>query len=177
MRRILVPLDGSGLAVSILPAARRLAGPDGTLILVRVVDRVAHDASAYHRMPGSGGEEAETYLTSQAELLRYQVGQVEIEVLEGHPVASAIDQASTRLRADMIACATHGRAFLGRLIRGSVAWEVLSDSAVPVLLQHAGDGPASVQPAARRILVPLDGSPFAEAALPLAMDLVCEWGA
>jgi nucleotide-binding universal stress UspA family protein len=38
MRRVLVPLDGSDLAASILPDARRLAGSGGELVLVRDAD-------------------------------------------------------------------------------------------------------------------------------------------
>ena len=38
MRRIVVPLDGTTFAPAILPGARRLAGPNGELILVNGVD-------------------------------------------------------------------------------------------------------------------------------------------
>ncbi len=43
MKRVLVPLDGTRLAESILPDARRLAGPEGTLILIRDVYELRYE--------------------------------------------------------------------------------------------------------------------------------------
>jgi nucleotide-binding universal stress UspA family protein len=50
---------------------------------------------------------------------------------------------------------------------------------VPVLLRHpVADGKsAAANPEQRRILVPLDGSPLAQEALPLAQELAAEWQA
>ena len=80
----------------------------------------------------------------------------------------------------MIACSTHGRSTLHRLVHGSIAWSALAHSTVPVLLRHGGDQEAeseSLDKLPRRILIPLDGSVLAEKALPLAHELAAEWQA
>ena len=68
---------------------------------------------------------------------------------------------------------THGRSGLGRWIYGSVAEQVLHRSPVPVLLVHPAGEIATLapEPAQTTLLVPLDGSPFAETALPHAANL------
>lgn len=64
-------------------------------------------------------------------------------------------------------------------MRGGIAWRVLAHSPVPVLLRHipAIGLPPPREPVHRKILVPLDGSPRAEAALPLALSFAREWDA
>jgi nucleotide-binding universal stress UspA family protein len=67
--------------------------------------------------------------------------------------------------------ATHGRSGVGRMLYGSVADQVLRQAEVPVLLVPAHidhDWPTD-EPL--NILVPLDGSPLAEAALASALPL------
>jgi nucleotide-binding universal stress UspA family protein len=67
--------------------------------------------------------------------------------------------------------ATHGRSGLGRWLYGSVADHVLRHAPVPVLLISAGCAPAWPESGPGRILVPLDGSALAEAALAPAAAL------
>jgi nucleotide-binding universal stress UspA family protein len=89
----------------------------------------------------------------------------------------AIDVAARIYHADMVACATHGRGPLGRVLRGGVVWRALADSPVPVLVRHF-EAPSGYKPIFApepRILVPLDGSATAERALPLAQELMQEW--
>jgi nucleotide-binding universal stress UspA family protein len=69
---------------------------------------------------------------------------------------------------------THGRTGFTHLLHGSVAEAVLARSPVPVLLvgERAGTtGQTAFDPAAPRVLLALDGSDFAQAALPAALDL------
>jgi nucleotide-binding universal stress UspA family protein len=162
MRRVLVPLDGSELAESILPDARRLAGTDGTLILIRT--------SGVDDDPGKSQE----YLDLIAERMRPQ--HTEAHALAHSDPAVAIDRAIMQFRADMVALATHGRDLAGIWQHGGVAWRAAARSTVPVLLRHGGTSTPTDVPD-RRILVPLDGSPLAEQALPLAAALADEWGA
>lgn len=65
---------------------------------------------------------------------------------------------------------TRGRGGLGRLLYGSVANRIVRDSRVPVLLIRAGLSPTATLPI-KSILVPLDGSAYAETALPDAVEL------
>lgn len=74
---------------------------------------------------------------------------------------------------DLIAMATHDRNLLGQAIRGSAANEVVRSAPVPVLVltPEKIEIPWDEMPGERKviitsILVPLDGSSFAEAALP-----------
>src|SRR5262249_37090273 len=73
----------------------------------------------------------------------------------------------------LVIMATHGRSGLGRWVFGSVAARVLARAPAPVLLVRAWQGvhgPA-LPAMAPRVLVPLDGSAFAEEALPAARGL------
>ena len=178
MRRILVPLDGTQLAESILSDARRLAGPDGVLILIEVAQGRKYDPETRTRSEWYALQSARDYLAEQAASLRAEGVNVEAHGLYMGPAPVSIDDAVGMYRADMIACATHGRSPLGRLCRGGVAWRALAHSSVPVLLRHAEDHPAeAVRAIPRHIMVPLDGSAYAEKALPLAQQLAREWKA
>lgn len=167
MKRILVPLDGSRLAESILPDAVRLAGSDGEILLVRDVNGFPYDLPAAF-------QEADAYLQTQAAVLQAQGVKAESKVLGLYDRAWAIDEAARIHNADIIACATHGRGPFGRVMRGSVAWRALSHSDVPILFRHphtTGEGSSNEELPTRRILVPLDGSQLAEKALPLALEV------
>jgi nucleotide-binding universal stress UspA family protein len=177
MKRILVPLDGTRMAAAVIEDARQLAGPDGELLLVQDV--------LYRRHPLASGERDESdaldasfeYLDRVAMRLRDQEINVRVETLVIADTAVAIDEAASIFKADMIACATHGRGPFGRLVRGGVAWRAMANSPVPVLLRHVDDKSEQPPPSSRpgRILVPLDGSSYAQTALPLAMDLAGQW--
>jgi nucleotide-binding universal stress UspA family protein len=178
MRGILVPLDGTALSASILPDAKRLAGPGGTLILVR-------DASSPIDRSERGWDRAfiaiaraEEYLDRLAFVLRHEGYGVQTDLyVLGTPTA-AISAAMKQSPPDMVACATHGRNAIGQLVHGSVAWRTFAESPVPVLLRHAISPTAMRKDEERRsIMVPLDGSAYAERALTLAGELATEWNA
>ena len=173
MRRVLVPLDGSPLAEAILPVARQLAGADGELLLVRDSSRRLYTYHLDYAVPPSDDD---AYLEDLAELLRGDGVKVQTEKLFIDDVSASIDEAARVFDADFIACATHGRGPLGRLVRGGIAWRAAANSTVPVLLRHVSDAflPES-RGAPTKIMVPLDGSAYAERALPLAEALAGEW--
>lgn len=179
MRRVLVPLDGSPLAASILPEATQLAGKDGELILIR--DPIGSAWNGRPLGPSEGESVRETLadLEAQADQLRKQGLRVETHALVMIDPAYAIDAAIRLYGVDMVACSTHGHGPLGRLVHGGVVWRALADSPVPVLIRHtdAVTGDRSMLTPERRIMVPLDGSHYAEKALPLAQELAQEWNA
>jgi nucleotide-binding universal stress UspA family protein len=155
-RAIVVPLDGSAAAETALPTAEAFSrAAPGTLYLVRAA---ASDDEA----------NAAAYLTAQAEALRARAVQAETHVTYG-PAAGAIVREVVRRDADLIVMTTHGRGGLERSVFGSVADQVLHQTARPIVLvrpdQPAGSGRLE------RILVPLDGSPLAEHALAPAQAL------
>jgi nucleotide-binding universal stress UspA family protein len=72
---------------------------------------------------------------------------------------------------DLIALATHGRSGLQRWFYGSVAEKVLHTTHTPLLLIRPTEEQVTVPQKLTQIVVPVDGSPMAEAALPLAETL------
>lgn len=177
MRRILVPLDGTGRSATILPDAKRLAGRGGTLILVRDVPPRALDLDRDLNCECTAVEAADQYLVGVAASLRRQGYAVVTQVYVVGGANAAIEEAIRQFQPDMVACATHARSGVRRLLHGSVAWQALSHSPVPMLLRHADSESLPAELDQRHILVPLDGSTLAEAALPLAEQLALEWDA
>ena len=170
-RTILVPLNGSRFAEAALPQATRLArGARAQLHLVLAHQPVAALVGMGEAViPPSGLDEdvraqEESYLAeSAAKLGRAGRGRVEFKEVVG-PAGPAICEEATRLNADLIVMATHGRGAVGRLWLGSVADYVVRHIAVPVLLVHPGpEEPHGDE--GNGILVALDLSPQAEAIL------------
>jgi nucleotide-binding universal stress UspA family protein len=93
------------------------------------------------------------------------------EVLIAEHIAEQIVMRAHTGDVAMIAMTTHGRSGWSEWAFGSIAQKVLHGAPVPLLLRRARTAPAvSATPALRTILVPLDGSAFAEQALPLAQQ-------
>lgn len=180
MRRILVPLDGSAFAESILPDARRYAGPDGILVLARNAreDQDSDKPGTYTH--GTSSQQVHAYLQGIAGRLQAEGGKTETAFMRTRDAPSSITLAVGLFHVDMIACATHGEGPEGRLLWGSVVWEALVRSRVPVLLRLADDSGrcgVALPTRRRKIMVPLDGSAFAEMALPVAQEFASEWNA
>ncbi len=173
MKTILVPLDGSPLAERALPHAEAIARATNARI---VLVRVAHEPV----LPGANTaqarmlvmRDADAYVTAVADRLRAAGLATDTGVVYGGVAAGIMAEATSR-EADVIVMATHGRGGLGRLVYGSVAEAVLRGSAVPLLLMRAwqDDTPHLPFSGRPRIIVPLDGSSFAEEALPVAASL------
>jgi len=171
--RLLVPLDGSHLAEAVLPLAERLAAACGaTLVLLHVVERAA-PADVHGERHLTSAPEARAYLEAVANLLRARGLAVEThahDAPEGD-VARSVAAHRQEEHADLIVLCTHGHGRMRDLLFGRIAQQVLRRDATPVLLVRPGDdgGPPAFEP--RRVLVPLDGTAAAEAALPLAREL------
>jgi nucleotide-binding universal stress UspA family protein len=172
-RPILVPLDGSALAEQALPFAEALAEASGSPLLLLCASYVAS-------VPGLDVADEQVRLVTDAELYLSRVATrlkrrgfaVETCAPYGLPRQVIAREARVR-RAWLIAMATHGRGGLGRALYGSVADGVVRQTPVPVLLVrawHAGDSKARLL-GAGPLLVPLDGSAYADEALPTARSL------
>lgn len=166
LNTIVVPLDGSRLSERALPVAAALAqSSQARLILVRAA-RGDSDAAQFDAI-----QEAQDYLEVIARQLSWQGAPVEVSVLTEAPADAILDVAELH-QADLIVMSTHGRSGLRRWVYGSVAEAVLNHSHVPVWLVRAeGNVLPDSHGAERRLLAPLDGSPFSEAALPMAAAL------
>ena len=169
-QRILVPLDGSREALAALPYARVLAVPGTAVILLGVVP-VADEVIAgtgqmlvpADQMTAIEEDRARAPLEEAARGLRDAGHTVSVEVTAGDPATRILDVAEER-GAAMIVMASRGRGALGRLIYGSVADRVAREAAVPTMVVRAAQ-PAPGPVGITRLVVPLDGSPLAEAAL------------
>jgi len=115
---------------------------------------------------------AENYLAGVADELRGERIDVETKVVGGRAVAQIVEHAEQE-DVGLIAMTTHGRSGLARLVMGSGIDKILRACEQPVLLVRPGDEGASGEAAGRlsKIIVPLDGSNAAEAALPFAEEL------
>lgn len=175
-RTILVPLDGSPLAEQALPLARALAhASEARVILLRAVQPplVPSAEAAYAGEPERSLREAEAYLGRVVERL-HERGIVETAAFPGDPAEAVVQEARLR-KADLVVMATHARSGLDRFVHGSVAGAVLARSSVPVLLVRAAEAyHRAPTPERRTLLVPLDGSPFSEEALPVAAEAAQE---
>lgn len=181
-RRLLVPLDGSVLAESVLPVVQRIARlGDASVILLHVLERGA-PAEVHGERHLQAVDEAEQYLRTVADRLRATGLTVEYhahEVPEGDVPRSIASHVSEE-EADLIVLCTHGSGGVRQLLSGSMAQQVLKRGSTPVLLARAsevrpsaGTEPAAATPefAPERVLVPLDGTAAAEMAIEPAAEL------
>ncbi len=190
MVTILLPLDGSEHSEHALPYACLLSRLlDGEVHLLHVVtadeqQRFAARREQLRQLYTPLSEPAveaapallrhdETYLRLQHRRLQDAGVRAVYEVVAGSP-EEAIVAAAERCDAALIVMATHGRGGLGLRLLGSVAHNLLRLTRRPLL---AVRGPAPARPTLGRILVPLDGSPRAREALPVALDLARRAGA
>lgn len=136
LRHVLVPLDGSALAETIIPAAAELAKAFSADIgLLAVVDPSAKIDAEF----GPANEKADTYLGRIASEVERQHGIRPVRVVrQGLPV-EVITATTAELGETAIALATHGRAGLSRLFHGSVADEVIRSAVGPVLVYHPAE--------------------------------------
>lgn len=140
---ILVPLDGSHLAESALPAAMALAAKfDSTITLLRVVRPPEITTSTVGSpmtevltmLRTHSQEEADSYLQGLQTSLRRQGHMVHRHIILGDMVANLILEVAEGHDVDTIVMSTHGRSGLSRWVFGSVADKVLRRAEVPVLL-------------------------------------------
>lgn len=201
--KVLVPLDGTEVAESILPFATQLARDMCMgVVLARAVDfghlQDGVDESGLGRLlrslsedgvplPLDSPDEAEPWesklvariegeiaapLEQLAERLRLEG--ITAETALGYGSASdAIIRMALESGCDLIAMSTRGRSLLASGLLGSVTYKVIHESPLPVLAitpERARlhmDGDRGID----RLIVPLDGSEFAEAVLPYAAAL------
>ncbi len=181
LKRLLIPLDGSRLAESVLPMGLSLAiHLRARVTLLHVMERSAR-AIVHGDRHLTVASEADRYLADVAARFRAEGVEVECHVhpnLEGDVPKSIVDHAAD-LAADLVILATHGAGGARRVLFGSVAQQVLRRGDRPVLLIRPPEGPAAeaAKPDLRLLLVPLDGQPAAEAALPVAAVLARAYGA
>ena len=173
--RLLVPLDGSEAARAALDYVEQI--PSRAVRLLTVIPDA--EAPAREEQPDRWREwrsdavaRAEAYLAEVVPALARQGREVEPRVEIGDPAERIVHHATD---ADLIVMTTHGYGAGRRVIYGSVADRVVRYAPVPVLVVRGGERPVERSPIGR-IVVPLDGSPLAEQALPVASALADDLG-
>jgi nucleotide-binding universal stress UspA family protein len=175
-QHILVPLDGSSRSEEALPVAARIArSTGGSLLLVQVVTSPLDYDGVWATVPvvnqqliDEDMKNATTYLQALAVSPELAGLKVRTEVLFGLPVQHLLAFAETP-GIDLIVLCTHGRTGFTRWVLGSVAHVLVHECTRPILVLRQHETPTSLAAmdgtGPFRTLVPLDGSPLAEAAL------------
>jgi nucleotide-binding universal stress UspA family protein len=164
--RMLVPLDGSAQADRVLPYASWLASRlQIPILLLSIVDlRVTSSA------PGRGNVEQQ--LQQAVDRLHSDGVQATMAMTAGRPAEEILGVAESQ-GCDLIVLSTSTRQSLGRGTLGPVTDKVFHASQIPLLLLPplAAEPPVLPPQAVTTLIIPLDGSVLAEAALPFAEAL------
>lgn len=163
VRHVLVPLDGSELALRALPTARALASRLGAIVHVVSVAATKDDAT---RLRAEG-----------ATALDVDINDARVAVVVGTDPSTAIAQRAEALDFPCICMSTRGRGRISGALIGSVARSVLLQSSDPiVVLGPSADNPGwTPKPrswpeplSVPRIVACVDGSDTSEQILPIA---------
>jgi nucleotide-binding universal stress UspA family protein len=183
LERILVPLDGSKLAESVLIQVRQLLmQKDAEVLLLRVVTLPPSEADAGEPLDLLWSR-ALDYLRTVEEQLSSQGARVRSKVVEGFP-ANAILKTARSEDVSLIAMSTHGRTGLSRWVYGSVTEKVLRASPVPVLAvpSFVGLGGSAFpvgerQLRIKRIVVPIAAADLSLEVVPAVLEFARLFGA
>lgn len=158
---VLIPLDGSERAEAALAWVQVLNAQRIRLLQVCPPEEASAVATAQEYLADLAARSCPSGTT------------VDIRVVSGDPAERIVAEAA---ESDLIVMSTLGAGDGGRRLFGSVADRVSRHAPVPTLLLRGGRAAVSTAPL-HRIVVPLDGSPAAERALPLGVKLAAMLGA
>lgn len=138
-KRILVPLDGSSLAETIVSHVKVIAqGFDSEIIFLYVIPAPSPEFSSPSPQPLKDIYKDER--RDRISYLKFLCATIEKEgvratylIREG-AVAETILEVAEFMQADMIAMSTHGRSGAQLLLLGSVTYQVVRHSPLPVLV-------------------------------------------
>lgn len=171
-KRLLVPLDGSKLAESILPLAVCLAKAlQASVALIHIIERDApkqiHGDQHLHDLA-----EAHSYLDRIASEWFDDVADVETHVHseEVSDVTRSILQHVTEMNSDLTLMCTHGHSGPKEFLYGSIAQQVAAAS-VPVLFVRASAEGSKQEVSLSTLLAALDGDPDHERGAHVAAEL------
>lgn len=172
---ILVPLDGSALAESVMPFLGALAQAfPADAALIRVLEKVQVEGCTQPVDPLEWQickAEAESYLDRMQRRTRDMGLRVETALLEGDPAQRITEYIHSR-RVDLLVASSHGRSGFTGWNTGGVIQKVVNRARISILLVPAyRPAPVSGERPFRRVLVALDGSSRSECVLPPLMRL------
>jgi nucleotide-binding universal stress UspA family protein len=178
-RSLLVPLDGSAFGEQALPFAlsiARRAGAAVQLVHVHVPLAPLYVESVPTFDPtldATARDQESTYLETLVKRLAKSTSvPVTGKLLEG-PVADAIHEYALGQGTDLVVLTTHGRGRVSRFWLGSVTDELVRRLPMPLLLVHPQETAPDLatEPVLKHVVIPLDGSEFAEQILTPATAL------
>jgi nucleotide-binding universal stress UspA family protein len=172
LKNILVPLDGSKLAETVLPMAGMMASLNNAkLILFHVIEEHPPEKEhGEHHLASQ--EEASAYLEKVSQSLPDEVTvEQHVHTSAEKNVANSIVDHSKELNVDLIVMCAHGQSGLQKRIFGNIAQDVLASGNVPILLISPEKEQQIESCQCKCILVPLDGDPDHEAGLEMAVEL------
>lgn len=141
-RRILVPLDGSKLAESVLPHAQAIAKlAKASVELVHVIEPIelptrggiALSVDDLKQIEWHSKRDAQSYLRGIMDRLKRVGVKAHSKLLAGKAADSLVDYIQDE-NFDLVIMATHGRSGISRWIWGSAAERILHSSSVPILI-------------------------------------------
>jgi nucleotide-binding universal stress UspA family protein len=183
--RILVPLDGSTLALQAPPYVRALATPNTEVRLLEVVpdpvpigDPCGKISLAIDAIVQLSQQTARQDLAETAERVRRASPGLKIDhaVVRGDAAEQILRVARER-DTTLIVMSSQGRGALRHPMLGSITDRVARSARVPVMIVRSADARhdgADVR--IRRLIVPLDGSALAAQAVPVAERLARRLG-
>jgi nucleotide-binding universal stress UspA family protein len=169
LQKLLVPMDGSELGEKALTYAAEIAGAIGAEVQLVCVP-LHGDPETKHMCDVYIGKKAEQL---QSALVKKNKSATVRPVLldEGEPATAVVDYAQKE-QIGLIVLTSHGRSGIMPWTMGSTASKIIHASQVPVLLIRAGTAiPKPEEGLFGKILLPLDGSPTGEAALPYVQEI------
>lgn len=179
IRNLLVPLDGSSLAESVLPVVAHLARKiKASVILIHVIEKDAPE-KIHGQRHLTNSKQAEEYLSATASLDIFSGITVDFHLHEAsvRDVAQSISDHAEELNQDLVIMCTHGSSGLRGLLFGSNAQQVISLGNTPVMLVNPSQKNSSVADGFGNFLIPLDGNPDHEQSLNYASVLARMCGA
>jgi nucleotide-binding universal stress UspA family protein len=148
-RRILIPLDGSSLAESVIDQALAVLGHEVRLDLLQVVAQ-HHDLFVGNDAPLAAPSATEQSLLAASRYLQavavrlLRLGlEVHAEARVDRSVAHAILEAARIHQSHLIAIATHGLGGIERMLLGSVADKLVRSADIPLLVSNPAAGASS----------------------------------
>lgn len=174
--RILVPLDGSPVSESALPIAEYLAKATGrSLAFIRVIPITTWayagpnplvPSAFYQELLEDEEAAAQDYLDGVAKRVEAHDIPVTTLMMRGEPGQTVLENCE-RQQVGLVVMTTHGRTGMARMALGSVADHLVRHSHIPVLLLRPTEGGGCGYETLEHAVMPLDGTPAAEAALDL----------
>jgi nucleotide-binding universal stress UspA family protein len=185
IRSMLLPLDGSAFAEHAIPWAAAIARKARARLRLALVHQIPpsppldqSSARLYTRIELAVRKSEREYLRRVAARIKANGAiQLATPTLTGPPAVALADYAR-EVGVDLVVMTTHGRGGLQRAWLGSVADRLVRSLEIPLLLIRPNEAEATPsEPGLEEILIPLDGSRRAEAAIPTALGVATLFGA